>query len=162
MDILLPIAGMAMLGAGVGVVSAALGVGGGILMVPAFATFVAGVDMNTAKGSSLLVITFVAAVNSWRMNRGETKSPWDVIGLIALGSIAGGFLGASAEKIGVPPLEPHNAFPGSRVADQHLVDLLLRIGVLGPLAAHVFGFHVLRSMSQQRRCSEVVVEDHVR
>lgn len=95
MDILLPILGLILLGAGVGVISAALGVGGGILMVPAFSTFIPGMDMNTAKGSSLFVIVFVAAYNSWRMNRGTMKSPWEVIALIAAGSISGGYLGAS-------------------------------------------------------------------
>lgn len=85
--------GMLVLGSGVGIVSAALGVGGGLFMVPGFAIFIDGMDINTAKGSSLLIIMFVAGVNSWRMNRGDMKSPWDVAALIVLGSIAGGYLG---------------------------------------------------------------------
>ena len=88
------IAGMLALGTGVGLVSAALGVGGGILMVPAFVTVIQGMDVNTAKGSSLFIIAFVAALNSWRMNRGAMKSPWEVVGLIVVGSAVGGYLGA--------------------------------------------------------------------
>lgn len=82
-----------MLGVGVGLVSAALGVGGGVLMVPAFVTFIPGMDLNTAKGSSLFIIVFVAALNSFRMNRGTMRSPWDVVGLVAAGSVFGGYLG---------------------------------------------------------------------
>lgn len=78
----------------VGVLSAALGIGGGVLMVPAFVHFVDGMDINTAKGTSLFVITLVAAVNSWRMNRGEMRSPWPLVIRIAIGAIVGGYLGA--------------------------------------------------------------------
>ena len=80
-------------GAGVGVVSAALGVGGGVLMVPAFLYVFPDMDMNTAKGSSLLAIVFVAGFNSWRMNRGEMKNPWSVAAAIAAGAMVGGFAG---------------------------------------------------------------------
>ena len=80
-------------GAAVGVVSAALGIGGGVLMVPAFLYVFPDMDMNTAKGSSLLAIVFVAGFNSWRMNRGEMKSPWSVSAAIASGAIVGGFVG---------------------------------------------------------------------
>ncbi len=80
-------------GAGVGVVSAALGIGGGVLMVPAFLYVFPDMDINTAKGSSLLAIVFVAGFNSWRMNRGEMKNPWNVSAAIAAGAIVGGFAG---------------------------------------------------------------------
>ncbi len=80
-------------GAGVGIVSAALGIGGGVLMVPAFLYVIPGMDINTAKGSSLLAIVFVAGFNSWRMNRGEMKNPWSGAAAIAAGAIAGGFAG---------------------------------------------------------------------
>lgn len=93
MDWLLSGIGLLALGAGVGLVSSALGIGGGILMVPAFVTFVPTMDMNTAKGSSLFIIAFVAAYNAWKMNRGATRNPWDVIVLVGLGGIAGGHLG---------------------------------------------------------------------
>lgn len=80
-------------GAGVGIVSAALGIGGGVLMVPAFLYVIPDMDINTAKGSSLLAIVFVAGFNSWRMNRGEMKNPWNVAAAIAAGAIVGGFAG---------------------------------------------------------------------
>ncbi len=94
MTIALFIFGMLALGAGVGVISAALGLGGGILMVPAFITFVPGIDAHTAKGTSLFIIIFVAAVNTWRLNRGHRDRHWDVAAAMAAGSIVGGYLGA--------------------------------------------------------------------
>ena len=84
---------MLVVGVGVGVVSAALGIGGGVLMVPAFITFVDGMDMNTAKGSSSFIIIFVAAYNAYRMNRGDMRSPWQVAAWLAAGSIVGGLFG---------------------------------------------------------------------
>ncbi len=93
MDPILFVLVILVVGAGVGVVSAALGIGGGVLMVPAFLYVFPEMDMNTAKGSSLLAIVFVAGFNSWRMNRGEMKSPWSVSAAIAAGAIVGGFVG---------------------------------------------------------------------
>lgn len=94
MDTFIFILEMVGVGVGVGIVSAALGIGGGTLMVPVFLTvFGDRMDINTAKGTSLLVITFVALFNAWRMNRGAMRSPNDVIAAIAAGSIVGGFLG---------------------------------------------------------------------
>lgn len=86
--------GMLLLGGGVGLISAALGLGGGILMVPAFLTFVPGMDAHTAKGTSLFIIIFVAALNTWRLNRGHQDRHWDVAAVMAVGSITGGYLGA--------------------------------------------------------------------
>lgn len=80
-------------GLGVGVVSAALGVGGGVLMVPVFLFVFPDMDMNTAKGSSLLAIIFVAAFNSWRLNRGVMKNPRNVVIAISAGAVVGGFIG---------------------------------------------------------------------
>ena len=92
MDLLFAIQ-MLLVGVGVGVVSAALGIGGGILMVPAFITFIDGMDMNTAKGSSSFIIMFVAAYNAYRMNRGDMRSPWQVAAWLSAGSIVGGLFG---------------------------------------------------------------------
>lgn len=85
---------MIVLGVSVGIVSAALGVGGGVFMVPAFLHVISNMDINTAKGSSLLIIAIVAAMNAARMNRGITKSPWNVVIALASGSIVGGYFGA--------------------------------------------------------------------
>jgi uncharacterized membrane protein YfcA len=83
------------LGAGVGIVSAALGIGGGTLMVPAFLWIFADMDMNTAKGSSLFAIMFVSGFQAWEARRAGIKSPWDVVGACAAGSIAGGYAGGA-------------------------------------------------------------------
>ncbi len=77
------------LGIGVGLVSAALGVGGGIFMVPAFIEFVPGMDPHTAKGTSLFIIIFVAAANVWRLNQEGENRQWDLAAFLAAGSIVG-------------------------------------------------------------------------
>lgn len=85
------IPGMLALGVGAGIISASLGLGGGIVMVPAFTEFV-GLDPHTAKGTSLFLIIFIAAMNAWRLNRGLVI-PWRLAILLAAGSILGGYLG---------------------------------------------------------------------
>lgn len=77
-----------------GLLSAALGIGGGIIMVPAFLTLYPEMDIHTAKGSSLFIIMFVAAYNAFHMNRGEMRNPGKLIFGIAIGSTLGGFLGS--------------------------------------------------------------------
>lgn len=84
---------LALVGALVGIVSAALGIGGGTLMVPAFIVVYPEMDLNTAKGSSLFIIAFVSAWNAYKMNRGAMKSPWSLIAFVAAGSLVGGYLG---------------------------------------------------------------------
>jgi len=87
---------MLIVGVSVGFVSAALGIGGGMIMVPVFMMMFAadGMDMDTAKGSSLLAIIFVSGYNAWRMNRGTMRNPVSLAGIAAAGSIVGGFLGS--------------------------------------------------------------------
>ena len=85
--------GMLVLGVGVGLMSGALGLGGGILMVPAFLEFVPGMDPNTAKGTSLLIIVCVAAVNVWRLNQGHDDWQWRLAIQVSFGSISGAYLG---------------------------------------------------------------------
>lgn len=84
---------MLVLGCAVGMISAALGLGGGIFMVPAFLFFVKGMDAHTAKGTSLFIIIFVSAVNAWRMNRGEEDRQLSLAAVMACGSVIGGYLG---------------------------------------------------------------------
>lgn len=83
--------GLLVLGFSVGLISTALGLGGGVLMVPAFLTFL-NMDAGTAKGSSLFIIVFVAAANVWRLNRGDEDRHWRLAGLMAVGSIVGAYL----------------------------------------------------------------------
>ncbi len=92
MHLALSICGLLMLGVAVGIVSPALGIGGGILMVPALREF-AGLDAHTAKGTSLFIIIFVAAVNSWRLNRGHEDKLLRLAGVVAAGSVLGGYFG---------------------------------------------------------------------
>jgi len=84
--------GMVALGAGAGAISASLGLGGGIIMVPAFIEF-GGLDPHTAKGTSLFLIIFIAALNAWRLNSGDTDTPWRLAAFLACGSVFGGYLG---------------------------------------------------------------------
>lgn len=85
---------MALLGVGVGMFSAALGLGGGLLMVPAFIAFVPGMDEHTAKGTSLFLIIFVSGLNAWQLNNGQRNVPWRLAGTLASGSVIGSYLGA--------------------------------------------------------------------
>lgn len=85
---------MLAVGGGVGILSAALGIGGGILMVPAFLTLYPELDMHTARGSSMFIIMFVATYNAFRMNRGAMRNPMNLILGIAIGSVIGGYLGS--------------------------------------------------------------------
>lgn len=84
--------GMVLLGAGAGAISASLGLGGGIVMVPAFTELV-GLDPHTAKGTSLFIIIFIAALNAWRLNRAYPDKPWRLAAVLGAGSIAGGYFG---------------------------------------------------------------------
>ncbi len=85
---------MIVLGGAVGLISTALGLGGGIVMVPAFMQFVPDMDIHTAKGTSLFIIIFVAAMNAWRMNGAHMGEHIRLGAIIAVGSIIGGYLGA--------------------------------------------------------------------
>ncbi len=80
-----------LLGVGAGVSSAALGIGGGIIMVPAFVHLVPGMEMHTAKGTSLLAIMFIAAVNAWRLNRGGVHQVWTAAGIISAGAVVSAY-----------------------------------------------------------------------
>ena len=85
---------MALLGICVGIVNGALGLGGGILMVPAFMTLLPGVDMHTAKGTSLFIILFIAIMNSWRLHSGAKEIPWHSASFLAIGSVVGSYASA--------------------------------------------------------------------
>jgi uncharacterized protein len=81
---------LALFGGLTGMLSALLGVGGGIFMVPALA-LVAGFDQQEAQATSLLVIVPTAAVATWTLRA-------NAIGDIRLGGRLGllGILGAVA------------------------------------------------------------------
>lgn len=94
MDLTVYILGMLLLGTGVGIISGSLGLGGGIIMVPAFIAFIPDMDPHTAKGTSLFIIIFVALLNAWRQTRKWEARPWHLAAYLAAGSIVGGYLGS--------------------------------------------------------------------
>jgi uncharacterized membrane protein YfcA len=90
---------MLLVGVATGIISASLGLGGGIVMVPAFLQFVPGIDVNTAKGSSLFIIIFVSALNSWQEKRRDPHSNWKLAGTLAIWSVVGGYAGGWATSL---------------------------------------------------------------
>jgi len=88
------IAILILVGVVAGSVAASLGVGGGIIYVPALVTIFS-LAQHEAQGTSLALIiptTIVATVVHSRAGRVD----WRISGLLALGAVAGGFLGAQA------------------------------------------------------------------
>jgi uncharacterized protein len=92
LELLLFYAGLLALGGSVGLISNALGLGGGVFMVPAFLECIEGMDAKTAKGSSLFIIVFVAATNAWRLNRSGKDWQWRLVAVLATGSVTGAYL----------------------------------------------------------------------
>jgi hypothetical protein len=90
---------MLAIGVGAGLISAALGLGGGILMVPAFVLLLDGVGPHTAKGTSLFIIVFIAAANVWRFHGTAQSTPWRAAMWLAAGSVAGGVAGVWATSL---------------------------------------------------------------
>lgn len=88
----LRLAGLATLGLAAGVLSALLGVGGGVIMVPAM-VLLFGFSQHTAEGTSLLVIVPTALTGAIRhTRRGYTN--WRLGLLVGVGGVAGGVAGA--------------------------------------------------------------------
>jgi len=124
-------------GAGVGLITGFLGVGGGFLVVPALIAF-AGLDMRSAVGTSLLVI----AINSSAGFAGHLSGgqlDFALIGLLTTAAVAG-------------------ALAGERLA-RHLSTTRLRRGFgllvivvgLGVTVASVVAAHRVRSHAQLLR-----------
>ena len=83
------------LGSAIGVISNALGLGGGFIMLPALIAFVPGMGTehyNTAKGTDLMCILFIATINAWRMNRGQQDKNLKLVAVMASGSVLGAFV----------------------------------------------------------------------
>ncbi|MBV6405868.1 MAG: sulfite exporter TauE/SafE family protein [Flavobacteriales bacterium] len=76
-----------------GVLSGFVGVGGGIIMVPAL-VWLMGYEQHQAQGTSLAVLVLpVVAVAAWNYHR---QYPLDLraVGLIAVAFVVGGYLGS--------------------------------------------------------------------
>ena len=75
-----------------GALGAALGVGGGIIFVPALVVFVA-LDQHLAEGTSLAVIVPTMVVASFVHARSK-RIDWRLVTYLAFGAAVGGWLGA--------------------------------------------------------------------
>lgn len=85
------------IGLAAGLLSATLGVGGGVIIVPAL-TFIVGLKAKTAMGTSLLVIVPTAIVGAcmrMHFNNVNTK----VALFVAIGAVAGAVLGAKIGQV---------------------------------------------------------------
>jgi uncharacterized protein len=80
------------IGLAAGFLAGLLGVGGGILLVPAM-TLILGFDQHVAQGTSLLVIIPAAVTGSWAHHRSGRLALRDAAALSA-GGIVGAVLGA--------------------------------------------------------------------
>lgn len=76
-----------------GILSGFVGVGGGIIMVPAL-IWVLGYSQHQAQGTSLAVlmlpVVLLAVRNYWK----EGMIDWKVVGVIAVAFVAGGYFGS--------------------------------------------------------------------
>ncbi|HVE61062.1 MAG TPA: sulfite exporter TauE/SafE family protein [Chitinophagaceae bacterium] len=82
-----------------GILSGLVGVGGGIILVPALVYFL-NYSQHQAQGTSLGVLTFPVVIVAFLKYYYDTRKmgePIDfkVIGLLAIGFVVGGFLGSS-------------------------------------------------------------------
>ena len=87
----------AVLGLVAGVIAGTLGVGGGIVLVPAFVRFL-NMDIRTAVGTSSVIIVFTAlsaALKHYELGNVQFKTVWVVVVL----SVAGAYLGASLTSL---------------------------------------------------------------
>jgi uncharacterized membrane protein YfcA len=81
----------AMLGLAGGFTGGLLGVGGGIIFVPAL-TLVLGLSQVDAEATSLLAVIGVGAVGAWRQNRYGNLRPREgaVVGALSIAGVAAG------------------------------------------------------------------------
>ncbi|MCP3996709.1 MAG: sulfite exporter TauE/SafE family protein [bacterium] len=86
--------GFILLGLVSGFVASTLGVGGGVIFVPALALLF-GFSQHIAQGTSLAIIVPTAIVSTVvHARRGRVD--WRVAGFVAIGGVVGGFLGSAA------------------------------------------------------------------
>ena len=85
-----------LLGILAGVASGLLGIGGGVIMVPALVLLFAGFGQKTAQGTALAVMIPVVTVGALRyMQNPDVTINWAVVILIAAGAIAGTLMGTA-------------------------------------------------------------------
>ena len=76
------------LGGAIGLVAGVMGVGGGVIAVPAF-TMLLGMSQRMAQGTSLAVILATAPVGTFENSRHNLVA-WRLVPLLAIGAAAGG------------------------------------------------------------------------
>ena len=81
-----------LLGGAVGVLSGVMGVGGGVILVPAM-VLLFGFTQHTAEGTSLLIIIPAAIVGSIR-HAGHAYTDWRLALILGVGGVVGAWLGA--------------------------------------------------------------------
>lgn len=81
------------IGAGVGLLAGFMGVGGGLIAVPAFVLLL-GMAQRVAQGTSLAVILVTAPIGTWSNTRRGQVS-WPVIPPLAVGAALGGAVAAT-------------------------------------------------------------------
>ncbi|MCF7954774.1 MAG: sulfite exporter TauE/SafE family protein [Phycisphaerae bacterium] len=85
-----------LLGILAGVASGLLGIGGGVIMVPALVLLFAGFGQKTAQGTALAVMIPLAIVGTLSyMQNPDITINWSVVILVAAGSIAGTLIGVA-------------------------------------------------------------------
>jgi uncharacterized protein len=80
------------IGIAAGFLAGLLGVGGGILLVPAMVLLL-GFDQHVAQGTSLVVIVPAALIGTWTHYRRGTIRPRDAM-LVAAGGVVGAVIGS--------------------------------------------------------------------
>ena len=90
---MLEILGLLILGLGSGLVASTLGVGGGIIFVPALVVFF-GFEQHLAQGTSLAV-TLPTAIVGTILHAKRGRVDWRVAGFAAAGGIVGGVVGSN-------------------------------------------------------------------
>lgn len=87
-----------------GIVSALLGVGGGLIFVPLF-HYILKMDMHQAVGTSLAIIVPTALMGAWK-HHSSGFVDWRVFLCAVLFAVIGGFVGAKiSAKLDIPTLK---------------------------------------------------------
>ncbi|MEN9991411.1 MAG: hypothetical protein RLZZ224_1113 [Verrucomicrobiota bacterium] len=85
------------IGAAAGLMGALCGVGGGIVMVPAF-TLALGMDQKTAVATSMAAVVVTALVATANNMRSDGLIDWKIVGVVALSAAACSWWGSDLMK----------------------------------------------------------------
>jgi len=82
-----------LVGVAAGILSGLVGVGGGIIIVPALVYFI-GFSQKTAQGTSLALIMLPVGILGVLQYYKQGHVDWRIVGLLAIGFLAGSFFGS--------------------------------------------------------------------